>query len=494
MNYKRIQFQDLFEIIIARKILIKADEENKKQVQRVKLSLIDFYQSELSLNCLEELLRNQTTDRFNTIVESVSESFSMMFNTKFEPHKEKVRLIDYYNSVLEQDIKFLKNGDDAGLEPCIENYTVIKDHNLYSFEIDFVFEKVSKSIVGWFDSYFGYLKKIESLLKAGIKGSAPTFRKQSEFFLQKIIELQKAMGANKVNIGISDWKLRLSVLYNENIDLLHAFNLTYKDKALIPIYLEMNGLIDVIDFSIVSSALYPEQIDLQYSISKPSIKNLFEVDTEFIDKSTRKNLAETQLVILDKTFDELRDSFIFEKRRKITEELPNLLIWLVKRIQFCLEEEGYLRNKAVEWYNQNKNNKYMKMEDDFFLPFIYEKLVDKFGNNNIIKKPEKYKGEIDLLYKNLVPIELKVWIDKNIKLEYSVDEKFPNSSQAAAYASENRVGILLVLDLSFRSEGITNLENCWKVVTKSFEINEELPTKIIVPIFHCSYLSPSSYK
>ncbi len=494
MNYNRLQFQDLFEIIVARKILIKAESENKDELQRISLSLVDFFQSEISLNHLEEQLKNQTTERFDTITETVAEAFTELFNTNIEPHKEKENLIDYYNKVLKQNLNYLRNGDKSWLKPCIKNIIINDEFNLYRFEIDFIYKKILESIVSWFDSYFGFYNKIENLMKSGIKGSAPTFRKQSEFFIKKVSKLQNTIGSHKVNISLTDWNLRLSVIYNEDINLLHAFNLEYKDKALIPLYLEMNGIIDIIDFSIVSSALYPEQIDLQYTISKPCIKNIYNVNTEFIDTITRKDLTETQLVILDKTIDDLRDGLIFENRPNLRNELPILLIWLVKRIQFCLEEEGYLRNKAIDWYERHKNNKYMKMEDEFFLPFIYEKLVDNFGNDNILKKPEKYKGEIDLLYKNSIPIELKVWVDKNMKLDNFIEEKFPHSNQAAAYASENRVGILLILDLSFRNDGITNLENCWKVVTKYFEINNELPTKIIVPIFYCSYLSPSSYK
>lgn len=494
MNYNRIQFEDLFEVLIARKILVKADNNNRNDLQKVNLSIVDFFQSQTSINRLEEELKNVSITRFDTITESVTHSLSQIFHIPLEPRKETIRLIEYYNLVLEQKLNFLIKGDNAGLKSCIESITIGKKFKLYTFEIEFTLNSILTSIKSWFNEYFNIQTKIENYLKAGIKGTAPTFRKQSEFFIQKVIELQNMTGATKVNISLNEWNLRLAVLFNEDVQILHAFNLNYKDKALIPIYLEINGIVDIIDFSVISSTLNPEQIEIQYSVSKPCIQNIFEADTEFININTRKDLTETQLVILDKTFDELRSSLIFERRTNLSQAIPDLLIWLVKRILYCLEEESYLRNKANEWYNYHKNDRYIKMEDDFFLPFIYEKLVDSFGNNAILKKPKKYKGEIDLLYKNMIPIELKVWIDKNKSLDNFIDEKFPNSGQAASYASENRLGILLVLDLSSRNEGITNLENCWKILTKNFDINYELPTKIIVSIFHCSYLSPSLNK
>jgi len=46
------------------------------------------------------------------------------------------------------------------------------------------------------------------------------------------------------------------------------------------------------------------------------------------------------------------------------------------------------------------------MEDDFFLPFLYERLRDRFSDL-VSKKPERFGGNVDILFGE-IPIELKV--------------------------------------------------------------------------------------
>lgn len=126
-----------------------------------------------------------------------------------------------------------------------------------------------------------------------------------------------------------------------------------------------------------------------------------------------------------------------------------------------------------------------------FLPFLHEKLSNTFGSQRVLKKPEKFKGEIDLLFDNCLPIELKVWRKEHKDLESTVDEKFPHIGQAVTYASIDRVGFLVILDISSPEKGIKNIENCWRVLTKEFDINKQHPTKIISLIFDCNHTRPS---
>ena len=62
-----------------------------------------------------------------------------------------------------------------------------------------------------------------------------------------------------------------------------------------------------------------------------------------------------------------------------------------------------MRNKANDWYDEHKADKYIKMEDDFFLPFIYEKLVDivVVGQAQVLRNIElAEKRELDCLKKD----------------------------------------------------------------------------------------------
>ena len=158
---------------------------------------------------------------------------------------------------------------------------------------------------------------------------------------------------------------------------------------------------------------------------------------------------------------------------------------------YCLEEQSFLRDSAVKYLMENKGNKYVKMEDGFFLPFLYEKLSNTFESQRVIKKPRKFKGEIDILFDNTIPIELKVWKEEYKDLESTVDEKFPHIGQAATYASIVRVGFLVILDISSPMSGIKNIENCWRVLTKGFDTNKQLSTKIVTLFFNCNHIAPS---
>jgi hypothetical protein len=132
------------------------------------------------------------------------------------------------------------------------------------------------------------------------------------------------------------------------------------------------------------------------------------------------------------------------------------------------------------------------MEDDFFLPFIYERLRIKFGAR-IVKKPERFGGEIDILFDDMIPIELKVRKRKKAPLSNKdVDTTFKAASQAAAYASVSRLGIVLILDLPREKACITNIEQCCNVFMKNFSRANDLPTCIVTFIFHCHHPRPSS--
>ena len=219
---------------------------------------------------------------------------------------------------------------------------------------------------------------------------------------------------------------------------------------------------------------------------------IFDSDNTSIPLDQRRSLSETQIVITEKIFEALNEALIFADKPKLKGSFCDLIIWFIKKVSYCLEEESFLRKSAVEYLKKNKEKKYVKMEDDFFHPFLFEKLSNTFGSQRVIKKPEKFKGEIDILFDNILPIELKARREKHKDLKSIVDEKFPHKDQAATYESIDRVSFLVILDISSPRSGIKNIENCWKVLTKEFDINKQLPTKIVTLIFDCNHTAPSS--
>lgn len=290
-----------------------------------------------------------------------------------------------------------------------------------------------------------------------------------------------------------DWGMRMTTFASDDGNLcLHPFNMDYRGKAILPLYLEAHGLIDIHDISLVNKLLYHSNANLQYTVNRPCVVNVFDSDNTSIPIDKRRTLSETQIVIIEKIFEDLNEALIFAGKPKLKEYFRGLVIWFIKKMAYCLEEESFLRDSAVKYLKEHKGNKHVKMEDDFFLPFLFEKLSNTFGSQRVIKKPKKFKGEIDILFGNLLPIELKVWREEHKDLESTVDEKFPHIGQAATYASIDRVGFLVILDISSPKSGIKNIENCWRILTKEFDINKQLSTKIVTLFFNCNHTAPSS--
>jgi hypothetical protein len=130
------------------------------------------------------------------------------------------------------------------------------------------------------------------------------------------------------------------------------------------------------------------------------------------------------------------------------------------------------------------------MEDGFFLPFLYERLREKFGPL-ATKKPERFGGNVDILFGD-IPLELKVRKDQRAALvDTVVDETYKPTGQAAAYAALTGLGCVAVLDLPSNTPSVTNLSACVKVVTRRFA-EAKSPTSIVVFVFQCDTPRPSA--
>jgi hypothetical protein len=65
LNHRRYQFHDIYEIIIARKVITKAPSRDRHILQTVELNLLDLHQDWTSLDSLIEELNGRTFDTFN---------------------------------------------------------------------------------------------------------------------------------------------------------------------------------------------------------------------------------------------------------------------------------------------------------------------------------------------------------------------------------------------------------------------------------------------
>ena len=255
--------------------------------------------------------------------------------------------------------------------------------------------------------------------------------------------------------------------------------------------METIGLIDINKLKISSSPCDINDIELIYSVNKPAIKNRYLAKSFGLSANQRKTLNETQLEIYERIYRKLQENACFIGRPNIEEQFVSIFHWLLKKVTYCLEEPSFLKEKSKLWLQENSDKKYIQMEDNFFLPFLNERLKDEFGDL-ISKKPEKFGGEVDLLFSEL-PLELKVRRNSDDSLIDVINEKYAPASQSATYSAVTRLGFVLVLDLPQNTNSLTNLDVCFKVIEKDYD-NDSLKTNIVVCIFHCNLPKLSSAK
>lgn len=336
------------------------------------------------------------------------------------------------------------------------------------------------------------MNKIEHL--TSLKTIRVDFRKQLEFLIRHLDERQTLTGATDFSIDSSDYSFRhlIATTFDETFQIAMPGTTGPETKILLPLFLEINGELDVRGLSVSSDPRYPTDVHIRYGVTRPSIINAFHVATQGLSPESRAKLNEHELKAYDRVYRRLASRFVFGGKLKLERSFAELSTWIIRKLAYCLEEPSFLREKAIEWLNSHEGDTYLQLEDRFFLPFLYERLRDEFGDR-VVKKPERFGGEIDLLFDDTIPIELKVREGYEHPLaDAAVDARYPGRGQAAAYASISRLGLVTVLDLPSGNTAITNLDNCVSVVERTFEDETGLPTCVAAFTFHCHHPKPSS--
>jgi hypothetical protein len=202
-------------------------------------------------------------------------------------------------------------------------------------------------------------------------------------------------------------------------------------------------------------------------------------------------MSEAELVLYNRIHRSLSANFVFGGKPVLEHSFGTIMYWLLRRVAYCLEEPSFLKAAALEWLRAHRRSERIALEDGFFLPAIYERLRDAFGSR-VVKKPEQFGGEVDILFDLSLPVELKVRRGHaSFSFEDIVKEKFRAAGQAAAYAATSRLGLVLVLDLPNGGEVVANIDQCACVLRRESELSGAFPTCIVVLVFHCHHPIPS---
>jgi len=493
----KLKFSDITELAVASVLVSKIDDTHSSTMINLDFSLFDFFPHFESLEKISNLILDKKAVQKDRNSEYLVDWFNFLFKSDFNSSEKEVDLIQFYNEYLERRLYFLKNGDSVALIPCIEDYTIETNYKLHNFVISVIPNKFIKihaqnilKDITLKESLFSTFQNKVAELGAGV-----TSRKQIEFANEYFDERQNRTGEISFEFNLKEIKYRhlLSTIEEngERLTLPQPLTTGASERINIPFFMESIGHLDINKFKVTSSPLQIEDIDLSYSINKPAIKNRYLAESYGLSATQRRVLNETQIEIYEKIYKKLLNAACFVGRPSLQEQFSVIFPWLLKKVSICLEEPSFLKEKSTKWLDENKDRKYIQMEDDFFLPFLHERLKDEFGDL-ISKKPEKFGGEVDLLYSEL-PLELKVRKNSTESLVDVINEKYAPASQAATYAAITRLGFVLVLDLPLKGNDATNLDACFKIIEKDFD-NESLSTCIVVCIFYCNLPTPSLAK
>lgn len=491
----KIKFIDLSEVVTASILVHKIENLRASTRLTINFSLLDYYPKYDSLSELEKELSGKKAlikDRNSGYLADV---LNFMLDADIGITETEVDIIKFYNDFLEQRLGFLKNGDSLELKSCIEDYTVDSSSELHQYFVTLIPDEFMARHEQNLYEMLTSKEKAYSMLKDKVPdiGAGVSYRKQLEFAEQYLEERTSRTGERMFDFDLREIKFRHLLSSqeegNKRLTLPHALTTGPSERVLLPFYLESIGILDVENFKLGNSPQFIEDIQPHFSVVKPAIKNRFHKTSYGLTESNRRNLNETQILIYESLYQQLAKEACFIGRPRIEGNYCSLFLWLIKKVSICLEEPSFLKEKSIDWLKNHEEAKYVKMEDDFFLPFLHEKLKDDFGDL-ISKKPEKFGGEVDLLLGE-IPIELKVRKNKNQSLSEIIDDSYRPTSQAATYAAITRLGFVVVLDLPKNQKEIVNLDYCFKVFSKEFD-ETSFRTQIVVCIFYCNLPKPSS--
>lgn len=499
-QHHRLRFTELSETFFGRLILSKCPDVACRDLTQVQLSLADLYR-QTDLAALEGRLKNVTFEVSNKITELMADGLNSICGSSLVPHADSLSAFEYFTRHMESRIRWLQTGDQSnGQLPCIESYTHSDTRNLPTFNITVrpavLAERFARALQADLELSAELLRKL--LLGGQVSGELTPridYRKQVDSLIEFLEDRQRNTGEKEFCILSNQIPFRWALSFTSaRFTMPSPGTTTVRDKVMLPLLLEINGLLDIHTLDLESDPTDPNNVVVRYFVSRPASRNLFGATERGLSPSHRSRLNETELCVYDRIHRSLCVNLMFGGRPKFEMSFGALCSWFIRKAAFCLEEPTFLRDRATTWLAEHANDSRLHIEDDFFLPQIYERLRDEFGAQVVIK-PERFAGEIDILFNDEIPIELKVRRGMYGPLSANeLDEKFRPGGQASAYAAVSRLGFVVVLDLPEGDPVVVNLECCVSVIVREVSVNEDFPTCIVVIIFHCHHPRPSSVK
>ncbi|HAI32294.1 MAG: hypothetical protein CMO07_12295 [Thalassospira sp.] len=497
-EHHKLRFTELCETFFARLVLMKCPDPKLERTITVQLSLCDFFRK-VSKEALVSSLAAETIRHTHKMSELVGDALSALTGVEMSPTGEEKTLLEHYQDHIATRLKWLETGSEVDeLAPCVERVSCAEVDGLQVFDIavcpKVLCEEVSKRIPFALELSSKLLMLLATAQnRPGDSGPRIDFRKQVELLVNQLDERFDTTGETEFTLLSNRIPFRWAIQVFDNMDLtmLGIGTSGLEDKILLPLFLEVNGYLDLIDLDLESDPRERNDVVVRYFVRRPAKQNIFGAVDAGLSPQTRSLLNETELVLYHRLHQHVRQGLVFGGKAELEQSFGAICSGLLRRASFCIEEPSLMRELAEVWLEQHKDEKTLQIEDKFFLPFIYERLRSEFGAR-VVKKPERFGGEADILFDDSIPIELKVRRGRKKPIDLAdIEKAFPPGGQAASYAAISRLGFVLVLDLPEEDASVVSLENCVTTLERRYPEDAMYPTCIVVIVFRCVARSPS---
>lgn len=499
-QHHKLRFTELSETFLGRVILLKCPDPNESQAITVQLSLCDLFRRDKPDELIAKL-DGVSLSEAPKVMESGADLISAVFGMRIGARETTEPAVDYYQKHIASRLEWLKSGDPGDNKlPCIESFRPSANTRLITYDIavrpNLLRERLGEYIPANLELVGNLLKKLDTAKhRPADPGPRIDYQKQVELLVKYLDERQAATGETAFTVLSNQMPFRWAL--QEFVDALGVTipqigTSEVQDKILLPLFLEVNGFLDIVGLDLESDPLAHHDVVVRYSIRRPAARNIFGAINAGLEPSVRSQLNESEIALYHRLHNGMRTGLVFGGKPKLEMSFGTICSWFIRKASYCLQEPTFLGRPGRDWLKQHATDKKTQMEDEFFLPQIYERLRSDFGSR-VVKKPERFGGEIDILFDDTIPVELKVRHGRKEPLDVAdVDESFKPGGQAAAYAAICRVGIVAVLDLPSNDARVVSLENCATVIERRFPEDSAYPTCIVVIVFRCYETMPSS--
>ncbi len=402
-----VRFEDLDELFFARLLLARVEDPKGEPPRTVEFNLGHVF-PQFGTPAEAEAAARVDFDYSDRMTEEFVDALGASLPAGAQAKTTRREALEYYTDVIRTRLEFLRDGDSVGLPSSIDRFeepvpgrfaATFSPRKLRSFLQQHLRTRLSLRS--------DFVNKIQKRLPGGNMSPRVDYRKLLDL-LQAFLDARQAhTGEQEFSLTSAEIPFRHSIsVFSDGAAMPALGSCGPAERVLLPLYLELCGLLDIQELWLSSSPVSPFDLETRYLIRRPCHHNIYDTASRGLSAEVRQQLSEIQLSIYDRVHADLQKRYVFLGRPNLEASFAELAAWLIRKVTFTLEEPAFLGKPASRWLKANADRAYSQIEDQFFLPFLYERLTDVFPRR-VSKKPDRFGGEVDLLFDN-IPLELKV--------------------------------------------------------------------------------------